>query len=36
MTTDAASTSRKRKNLTPVERAKVVVFLLHVSTELEP
>ncbi|KAG3108658.1 hypothetical protein PI125_g11629 [Phytophthora idaei] len=36
MTTDAASTSRKRKNLTPAERAEVVAFLLRVSTELQP
>ncbi|ETN04520.1 hypothetical protein PPTG_14394 [Phytophthora nicotianae INRA-310] len=36
MTTSAPMNTRKRKNLTPSERAEVIAFLLKVSIELEP
>ncbi|ETP04732.1 hypothetical protein F441_18530 [Phytophthora nicotianae CJ01A1] len=36
MTSAAAANTRKRKNLTPAERAEVVAFFLRVSKELQP
>ncbi|ETP42718.1 hypothetical protein F442_10394, partial [Phytophthora nicotianae P10297] len=36
MTSSAPMNTRKRKNLTPSERAEVIAFLLKVSIELEP